>query len=147
MSGRAGGAGEAGRAGGAGGAGGKAAAVVLVALSLATTILAQAPSTHRYYVYDVGGISTTDAWSFRLNQTGQMIWNANGHAFVYQNCQSRDLGHLGGGRSVAAAINNNGTIVGRSQQPGGRWRAFAYSNGTMRDLGGNASPQIFEAAT
>jgi probable HAF family extracellular repeat protein len=116
-------------------------------LLLASTAVAQTPAGPRYYVYDVGAISTSDAGSFRLNQAGQMIWNANGHAFVYQNCQSRDLGHLGGGRSVAASINNNGTIVGRSQQAGGRWRAFAYANGAMRDLGGSASPQIFEAAT
>jgi len=110
-------------------------------------VAAQAPGTVRYYVYDVGAVSTADVLSFRVNQSGQMIWNANGHAFVYQNCQSRDLGHLGGGRAVASAINNNGTIVGRSQQAGGRWRAFAYANGTMRDLGGSPSAQIFEAAT
>lgn len=135
------------RAGRVAGAGQIKRLVLAVALSAGTIAAAQTPSITRYYVYDVGAISTTDASSFRLNQTGQMIWNANGHAFVYQNCQSRDLGHLGGGRSVAAAINNNGTIVGRSQQPGGRWRAFAYANGTMHDLGGSTSPQIFEAAT
>ncbi|HEY7285040.1 MAG TPA: hypothetical protein VH497_06350 [Vicinamibacterales bacterium] len=121
--------------------------LVTIALSVGTVAAAQTPAVAHYFVYDVGAVSTTDAWSFRLNQSGQMIWNANGHAFVYQNCQSRDLGNLGGGRSAAAAINNNGTIVGRSQQAGGRWRAFSYANGTMRDLGGNTSPQIFEAAT
>jgi probable HAF family extracellular repeat protein len=120
----------------------------LCALCVSASASAQTPPpvTH-YYVYDVGATSTGDVWSFRLNQQGQMIWNGNGHAYVFQNCQSRDLGHLGGGRAVASGINNNGVIVGRSQQAGGRWRAFRYVNGTMYDLGGSTSPQVFEAAT
>jgi probable HAF family extracellular repeat protein len=107
--------------------------------------VAQAPTVTRYYVYDVGPI-TGDLTLFRLNQNGAMTWNSNGHAFVYQNCQSRDLGHLGGGQSVARGISNNGVVVGRSRQASGRWRAFSYANGVMRDLGGSTNPNVFEEA-
>jgi probable HAF family extracellular repeat protein len=66
---------------------------------------------------------------------------------MYHSCQSRDLGHLGGGQSIATAINSAGVIVGKSTQAGGRWRAFAYSNGAMRDLGGSTNQGINESAT
>jgi probable HAF family extracellular repeat protein len=113
----------------------------------APAVFAQiAPSVSRYYIFDVGPIAG-DLTLFRLNQGGQMIWNSGGHAYLYQNCQSRDLGNLGGGQSIADGINNNGVVVGKSQQVGGRWRAFSYSNGAIRDLGGNANPLIFEEAT
>jgi probable HAF family extracellular repeat protein len=109
--------------------------------------LAPAAST-RYYALDIGALSfSEETWGLRLNQTGQVIRNLNGHAYLYQNCQSRDLGHLGGGKALATGINNNGEIVGRSQAMGGRWRAFRYANGAMHDLGGSTQPLINEGAT
>jgi hypothetical protein len=54
------------------------------------------PSVSHYYIFDVGPI-VGDLTLSRLNQGGQMIWNSGGHAYVYQNCTSRDLGNLGGG--------------------------------------------------
>ena len=64
-----------------------------VLLGGAPALFAQAPTVTRYWIIDVGPIGG-DLSVFRLNQNGAMIWNSNGHAFVYQNCQSRDLGHL-----------------------------------------------------
>jgi probable HAF family extracellular repeat protein len=116
-----------------------------VLLGGAPALFAQAPTVTRYWIIDVGPIGG-DLSLFRLNQNGAMIWNSNGHAFVYQNCQSRDLGHLGGGQSVARNINNNGVIVGKSRQASGRWRAFSYSNGVMHDLGGSTVSNIWEEA-
>jgi probable HAF family extracellular repeat protein len=113
-------------------------------LDMAQPALAQAPTVTRYYIYDVGAIGG-DLSIFKLNENGQMIWNSNGHAFVYQNCQSRDVGSLGG-LTVARDINNNGAVVGKSQQPGGRWRAFSSTNGVIRDLGGSTVSNIWEEA-
>lgn len=47
-----------------------------------------------------------------------------------------DLGTLGGKRSFAYDINQDGVVVGRAQTAGGAWHAFVWSDGTMRDLGG-----------
>jgi len=104
------------------------------------------PNVSHYYIFDVGPI-VGDLTFTRLNQGGQMIWNSGGHAFLYQNCTSRDLGNLGGAESFANGINSNGVVVGKSQQAGGRWRAFSYSNGTMHDLGGSTNSLIWEEAT
>jgi len=111
-----------------------------------TPTLPSAPA--HYYVYDVAPVVLDgNNGLFRLNQSGQMIWNSSGHAFMYQNCQARDLASLGGGQARARSINNAGVIVGSSTQPGGRWRAFAYANGKMRDLGGSTDKLINEGAT
>ncbi len=99
-----------------------------------------------YYIFDVGPI-VGDLTLSRLNQGGQMIWNSGGHAYLYQNCTSRDLGNLGGGQSVANDINSNGVVVGKSKQSSGRWRAFSYSNGAIHDLGGSTNSLIWEEAT
>lgn len=113
----------------------------------ATDSLTSATST-RYYVYDIGALSfSDDTWGMRLNQSGQVIRNLSGHAYVYQNCQSKDLGHLGGGKALATGINNNGMIVGRSLAADGRWRAFRYANNAMHDLGGSTNPLFNEGAT
>jgi probable HAF family extracellular repeat protein len=112
----------------------------------ASVAFAQGPPTvSRYYVYDVGPI-TGNLSIFRLNQSGAMIWNSGGHAYLYQSCQNRDLGHLGGGQSIARGISNNGVVVGKSRQASGRWRAFSYSNGAMHDLGGSTNSLIWEEA-
>lgn len=46
-----------------------------------------------------------------------------------------DLGDLGGGRSVARAINNHSQVVGESKTRAGSWHAFIWANGKLRDLG------------
>src|SRR5687768_7101112 len=46
-----------------------------------------------------------------------------------------DIGTLGGPGSYGAAINNSGLVVGCADLPAGGAHAFAYSAGTMFDLG------------
>jgi probable HAF family extracellular repeat protein len=53
-----------------------------------------------------------------------------------------DLGTLGGNYSQAGGINNNGQIVGESENATGYYHAFLWQNGIMTDLetlGGNYS--------
>jgi probable HAF family extracellular repeat protein len=45
------------------------------------------------------------------------------------------LGHLGGNRAYALAINAAGQVVGGSTLPNGQTRAFLWQNGAMKDLG------------
>jgi probable HAF family extracellular repeat protein len=97
----------------------------------------------RYYLIDVGPAETGP--TPRLNRNGAAIWNANGHAFVYQNCQSRDLGSLAGGPTFARGINSAGEIVGKSKV-GEDFHAFSWSNGTMRDLGGTRGFAFWQEA-
>lgn len=49
--------------------------------------------------------------------------------------QAIDLGHLGGHRAFATAINSEGQVVGASALPNGEQRAFLWSNGVMKGLG------------
>ena len=56
------------------------------------------------------------------------------HAVLFRNGHVTDLGTLGGLRSRAYAINNQGMIAGVSELPGGQQRAFRYSNGKMAPL-------------
>lgn len=47
----------------------------------------------------------------------------------------RDLGTLGGSRSIARVINDAGQVAGWSLNANGLLRAFRYSGGVMQDLG------------
>lgn len=73
-----------------------------------------------------------------LNDRGQVIANTegeNGRAVLWQGGKRTDLGTLGGRSSAAAAINERGQIVGKSQTTDGAWHAFLWQNGKMIDLG------------
>lgn len=63
--------------------------------------------------------------------------------------QAIDLGTLGGRWAVPRAISAAGVIVGASEDPQRRSRAFIYDNGQMRELAGTAfqsSAEAFNAA-
>ena len=48
----------------------------------------------------------------------------------------KELGTLGGGSSFAVAVNDDGVVVGNSQNAGAVWRPFIYKNDEISDLGG-----------
>ena len=71
------------------------------------------------------------------------VGNSETHAFLWQNGTMADLGTMGGCCSSAAALNQNGGVVGSfSTSVPGESRPFLWQNGTMTDLGtlgGNSS--------
>jgi probable HAF family extracellular repeat protein len=64
------------------------------------------------------------------------VYNNGGaeRAFLYAGALF-DLGTLRGNSSAAAAINDQGALVGRADNGDNTARAFVYSGGLMRDLG------------
>ena len=57
------------------------------------------------------------------------------HAFSYSAGVMTDLGALGGAKSSALAINDEGFIVGDAQTASGWFHAFIDGGGVMTDLG------------
>ncbi len=59
-----------------------------------------------------------------------------------------DLGDLGGGASIATAINARGQVTGISLREDGSQAGFIWQNGVMTDLGslGGSYEQSREAA-
>ncbi len=79
-----------------------------------------------------------------INDNGVIVGSSNYtqrnefvfHAFRWTNGVMQDLGDLGGGASVALAINNMGAIVGRSHTSNAEIHGYVYTDGQgMIDLG------------
>ncbi len=72
-----------------------------------------------------------------INNCGQVVGELDGHAALWNTFDEvEDLGTLGGGSSVAAAINDRGDVVGSSQViPGGRSTPFLWTESEgMREI-------------
>ncbi|HYP02564.1 MAG TPA: Calx-beta domain-containing protein, partial [Pyrinomonadaceae bacterium] len=97
----------------------------------------------RYTVTDLGTLDGSDSsTAFGLNSSGQVVGStkASGkedsiRAFLYSRGLMKNLGTLGGIRSEAAAINNDGHVVGTSNTASQRRNAFLYRDGVMSSLG------------
>ena len=103
------------------------------------------PDLRSAIAYDINNAGQVVGRAFSANTqtfppTDPEYWS---RAFLWAPGQGmRDLGDLGGGRSIAYAINNAGQVVGRSWLPasipdyGIPYRAFVWTSGQgMRDLG------------
>jgi len=66
-----------------------------------------------------------------INDSGEIVGSAGGHAIRLKTNVVFDLGTLGETTSAATSINNSGQIVGSA----GFYRAFSFSGGTMTDIG------------
>jgi probable HAF family extracellular repeat protein len=73
----------------------------------------------------------------RIVGTAQPIGYVYAHAFLWTGGGRIDLGTLGGGGSIAKAINIEGQVTGRSDSSyaGPSDHAYLYSGGVMTDLG------------
>lgn len=79
-----------------------------------------------------GGASSVNG----VNNSGQVVGESGGRAFVYSNGTMTDLGLLDSASPYAAAyaINDAGDIAGMSSKDG-YIRAFVYRHGVMQSLG------------
>lgn len=105
---------------------------------------------------DLGALGGPNSEAAAVNGSGQIVGSSRtkggtdasaygrvpiGHAFLWENGRMRDLGTLGGRRSAAVDINQQGQVVGWSTVK--RWyrngepmrHAFLWAGGKMRDLG------------
>jgi len=83
--------------------------------------------------------------AFAINNAGLIVGRVyNGdpedpvapmRAMVFEAGVMRQIGTLGGTSSMALAVNDSGTIVGRARTAAGEQHAFLYENGVMMDLG------------
>ena len=96
------------------------------------------------YPYIIGGevgVSVFVDLNENAQIAGDSVADANGkfHAFRWADGTMADLGTLGGAESRAAAINDHGEVVGRSNTSSGASHAFLWSDGRpgghMIDLG------------
>ena len=71
-----------------------------------------------YAVTELGTLGGYGSEAADLNQAGQVVGVAGGHAVLWDNGTMIDLGTLGGNWSVAHAINDLGQVVGRGTLPG-----------------------------
>jgi probable HAF family extracellular repeat protein len=79
------------------------------------------------------------SWAYDINDNnavvGAYFTGGLNRAFSWTaNDGAQPLGTLGGSQSAARAINNNGLIVGDSNNASGNNRAFLFQNGVMLDL-------------
>jgi probable HAF family extracellular repeat protein len=75
-----------------------------------------------------------------INNSGTVLVNlyaadrSEEHALLWSHDGVVDLGSLGGSRSRAIAINDSGTVLGRSENAAGEEHPFLWQRGRMTDL-------------
>jgi probable HAF family extracellular repeat protein len=107
---------------------------------VAMLLFATMASAQSYYVVNIGVLpGQTDSIAKGINSSGTVVGSSGNRAFVFQGCSMTEVGHLVTGQASAAAISNQGMIVGTatSATPG-QHRAFSYEGGVISDLGGSS---------
>ena len=86
---------------------------------------------------DLGTLGGDYSEAVAVNDSGQVVGDANGHAFSWTAAGGMvDLGTLGGNYSEAVAVNSTGQVVGGSGTSSGAGDAFSWTTaGGMIDLG------------
>jgi uncharacterized membrane protein len=80
---------------------------------------------------DIGGMITllnspplVPGNAFALNDSDQVLVNANQHGYIYQQGTVTDVGSLGGPTTFVRALNASGQVAGDSQLPNGNSHAM-----------------------
>lgn len=89
---------------------------------------------------DLGTLGRDNSYAYGVNDSGVVVGElrtgSSASAFVYQGGTMSVLPDFGSPGGSAAAVNNDGTIVGWSNSPSFAARhAFRYSGGSITDLG------------
>jgi probable HAF family extracellular repeat protein len=116
----------------------------LAALALSAASLAAQPPTYRITVIEgpPPPIAAPGVFAADLNNRNEIVGSFNDpqgfpHAFLWQDGDVIDLGHLGSGQFAnASAINDRTEVVGTSlgDDPSG-FRAFLWKEGEISDIG------------
>ncbi len=122
-------------------------------LGLATGCDAGAAGPPRYTLTDLGivyNFSPSPTYDPHINNSGQIaltrpLNSPAGLAWLQTGGVWQSLGTLGGDRSTAVDINDQGAVVGSTSTVNNSARAFIYTGGSMIDLGFNTSGQNPEA--
>jgi probable HAF family extracellular repeat protein len=111
----------------------KTAAAIALALAFAPAAVA-AP-------YSVTAVAAAPSSAYDINKANQVVgaMGSPSHAFLYSSRRTIDLGTLGGGSSIAYAINDNGVVAGGADTASGVHHAFTWTSGAMKDLGTTGS--------
>lgn len=107
---------------------------------LASSVTVGAPVwAAAYTITDLGTLGGSDTRALGINNSGQVVGESAGRAFLWSNGAMTNLGTLPGledGFSWAYDINKSGQVVGSAAGPDGSpERPFLWTNGKMTDLG------------
>lgn len=98
-------------------------------INAALALLIGTEARGNYTLTDLGGGN-----AYGINASGEVVGqNAVGHAFLYSNGTTTDLGTLGGTSSLALNINDSGEVVGWADDAANTTHGFLY-NGSMVNL-------------
>ncbi|MFG0330445.1 MAG: hypothetical protein ACF8PN_11160 [Phycisphaerales bacterium] len=91
--------------------------------------------------HDLGTLGGNVSYAFAINDAGRVVGESryadfdSVRGFLWHDGEMQSLGALGGLESSAHAISERGHIVGHANNADRIWRAFLWTNQSMRDIG------------
>ena len=82
------------------------------------------PYTVVLYANGTRTVLSTNGYAAGLSDSGNVLWNSNGHGFLYSNGVTQDLGAY-----TAAYVNNSGQVIGKTIGTHGSDAIYVYQSG------------------
>lgn len=89
----------------------------------------------RYTIQDLGPVDRGKIDPTRIDDSGRVVLNAGGRAYLVTGTQRTDIGDVGGGVTTSFDISGSGIVTGSSVTPQNHAHAVLYVNGKLTDLG------------